>query len=517
MALNSVALIHAMSFKMRTPISLGLLIFLSWVWSSPSQPLVSLYGWFFASLALSFATATFKSDVNSALFALLAWGSLFAATASLLVAGLQFFDLEALAAPWVADSPSGEAYANLRQRNQFAGLCAIAWMVLLVVMPRSNDSNAGATHIVRGLRTAVVVGASVLAGLLALGNAMSGSRTGAIQWVAVGLLVWLWRNKEHESLPLSVVFGWVVYVLWLMWMPWIAQLADNSSTGLMGRLNDHNAFSRLALWSNVLELISQQPLLGHGWRSLAYAHYSNDFSGARFMEMLDNAHNLPLHLAVELGLPVALAFSGLVLWLVWKNRPWAETRPDRQLAWGILMVIGIHSMLEYPLWYGPFFMTVVICVGILCADLWRNWLLAGTDVARSAIHLGVRCFAAALLAFTAFVAFDYHRVSQIYLQPQERSSWYAADPLGAAKKSVLFQSHAKFAELQITPLSQETAARVLQLSSELVRWSPEPRIIERLIESSVMMGLDDVAAFHLKRYKTAYPAAYLAWRKRAAE
>jgi O-antigen polymerase len=196
---------------------------------------------------------------------------------------------------------------------------------------------------------------------------------------------------------------------------------------------------------------------------------------------------------------------------VLKAKPWQETRPERQLAWGFLLVIGIHSMLEYPLWYGPFFMTAVICIGVLCADIWKKWLLAGTEYRKFAIVLGVRSVGVALLCATAFVAFDYHRVSQIYLQPEQRSSWYADDALGAAKQSVLFTSHAKFAELTITPLSRETAPRVLALSSELIEWSPEPRVIEKLIESSVMMGLDDVAAFHLKRYRVAYPQAYAAW------
>jgi hypothetical protein len=171
-------------------------------------------------------------------------------------------------------------------------------------------------------------------------------------------------------------------------------------------------------------------------------------------------------------------------------------------------------MVEYPLWYGPFFMTTLICIGILCADLWRNWLLALTESTRNAIFLGVRGFALLLLTCTAFAAFDYHRVSQIYLQPQERSSWYAADPLGAAMKSVLFQNHAKFAQLQITPLTRENAPQILRLSSELVLWQPEPRVIEKLIESAVMMQLDDLAGFHLKRYKVAYPQAYALWARR---
>jgi hypothetical protein len=277
------------------------------------------------------------------------------------------------------------------------------------------------------------------------------------------------------------------------------------------RLGDAEAYTRVALWGNVMELIAQQPWGGHGWRSLAYTHYSTDFQSSRFMEMLDNAHNLPMHLAVELGVPVALAFSAGVVCLIWTTRPWREKLPERQLAWGILLVIGIHSMLEYPLWYGPFLMTAVLCVGFLCAEALQKWQRSLPDSARLAVNWSAIALAMALLCGALFTAFDYHRVSQIYLQPEQRSSWYAADPMAAARKSVLFQSHAKFAELQITPLTKESAPRILELSSELVYWSPEPRIIEKLIESATMMQQDELAAFHLRCYKRAYPSAYASW------
>jgi O-antigen ligase len=436
-----------------------------------------------------------------------------AATLSLGLALLQYAGLSSSFSPWIAQAEPGEMLANLRQRNQFASLMAVGFLALLWGQAwrvgQGASESANTSGIASGRLTLLLI--CCLAGLLGFGNALSASRTGLVQWLAVLGLVCLWRHSLSAGWKWLLGLATLGYALGMMGAPVLADLLGHTNAGLLGRAADSNSFSRLALWGNVLELIWQQPLLGHGWRSLAYMHYATDFSGARFMEMPDNAHNLPLHLAVELGLPVALAFCGVVGWLIWKNKPWAETRADRQLAWGILMVIGIHSLLEYPLWYGPFFMATLICIGVLCSDLWRNWLLVGTEYARAAIIFGVRSLGFALLALTAFAAFDYHRVSQIYLQPQERSSWYADDALGAAQRSVLFKSHAKFAELTITPLSQGTAPRVFELSSELVRWSPEPRVIEKLIESSVMLGVDDVAAFHIKRYRVAYPLAYAAW------
>ena len=404
------------------------------------------------------------------------------------------------------------AWGALQQRNLFASLTALSLLAILMlwrVQHMRNDCSEG--HPVRSKLVMACTVLSIL--LLAIGNSISSSRVGALLWcvICVVSLCIFNNSKQIKSFAVIALMSYLAANLILLGEHARSLFPD---VGLHTRLHDDNAFSRFSLWANVTELIERSPLFGHGWRSLAYMHYATDFSGARFMEMLDNAHNLPLHLAVELGIPVALAVCALVLWLIWKSKPWAEKRAERQLAWGILMVIGIHSLVEYPLWYGPFLMTAVMAVGILCADTWRNWLLAQANSTRRATLLGVCGCAALLMACTAFAVFDYHRVSQIYLQPEERSSWYKADPLAAAKKSVLFQSHAQFAELQITPLSMASAPRVFVLSDALVRWSPEPRIIEKLIESAVMLGRDDVAVFHLKRYKVAYPQAYAAWSQR---
>jgi hypothetical protein len=73
-----------------------------------------------------------------------------------------------------------------------------------------------------------------------------------------------------------------------------------------------------------LHLIAQQPWLGWGWGELSFAHYVTLYDGPRFVEILDNAHNLPLHLAVELGIPAAVLICGGFAWLVLSARPWRE-------------------------------------------------------------------------------------------------------------------------------------------------------------------------------------------------
>jgi Virulence factor membrane-bound polymerase, C-terminal/O-Antigen ligase len=298
------------------------------------------------------------------------------------------------------------------------------------------------------------------------------------------------------------------YGLMVAGLPWLADWVGNASSGLLGRMDEGAAgFSRLALYSNTLDLIAAKPWLGWGWRELGYAHYSTHFA-PRFMELLDNAHNLPLHLAVELGLPFALAFCAALVWWVWRSAPWRETGAARQLAWAVLLLIGLHSLVEYPLWYGPFLMTLGLCVGVLQRVDGQG---DGVFLPSLRSFVAIKCVAVVVLGFTLYAALDYHRVSQIYMSTESRSRWYGDDALATAQGSVLFTRQARFAELMVTSITPQTAPRVLTLALDLVHYSPEPRVIEALIESATMLHFDDVAVVHLARYKEAYPREYAAW------
>ena len=102
-----------------------------------------------------------------------------AASISAAMGLVQYFGLAHAFSPWVSTTNPGEAFSNLRQRNQFATLTSIGLVALLGLLARQGT----------GWR---VPGWAYLAvGLLALGNAASSSRTGLFQWLLIQLLaVW---------------------------------------------------------------------------------------------------------------------------------------------------------------------------------------------------------------------------------------------------------------------------------------------------------------------------------------
>lgn len=414
-------------------------------------------------------------------------GWIAAAVASALVALCQYFGVAAAFSPWMNTGAVGEAYANLRQPNQFASLCGLGAAVLVL----------GRVQLPRAAAVATIA-------LLAGACAASASRTGLMQGLLLAALAALWRGPGQRRRLELCAWGGAAYLLATLGLP----LALETVAGVVPERTVWGRFvggagcsSRWVLWDNVLRLVALRPLAGWGWGELDYAHFITLYPGARFCDILDNAHSLPLHLAVELGLPAAIVICGGVLWWVARRQPWRETEPLRQLAWAVLGMLLLHSLLEYPLWYGPFQIAAGVALG---------WLLAPSV---AAVRSRAGPAAAALLAAAiAYAAWDYARVSQVYVEPEQRISFWREDTMEHARRSWLFGGPARFAELTLASLSPANAAWMSAGAEAVLHYSPEPRVIERAIESATMQGRYDEAVLHLARYRAAFPADYQRWR-----
>jgi len=426
-----------------------------------------------------------------------------AAIVSTLMGLAQYFGVAAKLGGWVNAGQLGEAYANLRQRNHFSTLTNIG---LAVVIWRHADWHK------QGFAPAATL---ALAALLSVGNAASGSRTGLLQLVLLGVCVLVWRNREttyRQTAQLPVLLAAAcAYIVATVILPVLIGL-DLHAAGMLARLQDVEAScqSRRVLWANVVHLIAQKPMLGWGWGELDYAHFVTLYPGPRFCDILDNAHNLPLHLAVELGVPFALLASALATWLIIRQKPWRERDPTRQLAWAVLALIGLHSLLEYPLWYGPFQMAVALAA-------WMLWQTSGRQTFQGPLPVtwepAVRWAAGAatllMLVACAYAAWDYWRISQIYTAPAQRATAYREDTLQKLQASWLFADYVRFAELTTTPLTPENAAHMHTLALDMLHFSPEPKVASWVIYSARMLGRAADVEFYRQRFNAAFPAERL--------
>lgn len=429
----------------------------------------------------------------------LVWAWLIAALLSSAIGLAQYFGLAEALRPFANVSAMGEAFANLRQRNQFATLTSIGLLALGWLM----------------LRTRLGWHAGWMAALLAAGNAASASRTGLVQLIVIVALAWLWSASRERSFFRLSLLALLVYVCAALTLPWLLETTTGhaGSSVLIRIAQDAGCNSRSVLYANVVELIAEKPWWGWGWGELDYAHYAHAYRGERFCDILDNAHNLPLHLAVELGVPGAVLICGAALWYFLRGRPWFERDLTRQLAWGVLIVIGIHSLLEYPLWYGPFQMALGLALGLLRSGATAR---AGDAQARDPSRTTPAWTLAPgflALAALAYATWDYDRVSQIYQPPEARRPAYRDNTLAKLRSSWLFENQVNFAALTITPVTDQNDLAMAALAASLLHYSPEPRVIEKFLEANALGGDAMTQLAESLRYRRAFPQDYARWRR----
>ncbi len=411
---------------------------------------------------------------------------LLAALVSSVLAILQYLNIAREFAPWVNQPHMGDAFANLRQRNQFASLTSIGLVALLGMLAAERNISK------RYLATAWCALA-----LLAAGLACSVSRTGAVQWLLVFALATLWALKErkntHRALMQLPIGAPLLVILWSLVLPWVAlQLNGVMGASLLlrvaGQAQDYAPCGgRRALWTNALQMLSQHPWQGWGLGETDFAHYSTDYQSERFCDLLDNAHNLPLHLALEFGIPFALLFCVLAVHWMYKKAKLHALTNVQCIGLAMLLVLGLHSMLEYPLWYGPFQIALGLALGLF-ADQAQSEPVEADPFSGSRQHIFPMLVCSALFLGCLFVAWDYNRVAQIYRQPEMRDAAYRDNPMQAASQTWLFKNQVDFARLMTQSITQENAQQTYELAMRVLHYSPEPRGVERAVESLRFSG-----------------------------
>jgi O-antigen polymerase len=473
-----------------------LLLAFPWLWHIDLGPvpamLMDLVAYTAAALLIVLLPKIRKDWPYLAAFAWLSAGAI-----SVLIAVLQYFDLEAPLGLWVAQSGVGVGYGNIPQANLFATHLSIALASL--VWLRHEDRVKS--------RAAIALGIWLL-----LGHAIAASRTGMVELLIIFVALLWYRPWARSKVIQWSLLALVMLIFFSAAAPWLLQniYGDIPIRTLFGRFaGGENCQSRLIIWSNVWELITLKPWTGWGHDSLLLAHYSHTFEGQRACIKLSNAHNFFLQIAFEYGLIVCSILVALIVYLLVRGKPWQSKSFAACLGWTVCALIGFHSLVEFPLWYGLFQLAFGLAVALILS---QRQVDALTDTTRNQLLGRLRGLLAgiALLAIF-FVAYDYYRVSQLYLPASLRSSQYQNDTLNASSKTVLFKSHILIAQVVSTPITQENARQMLVAAEHALYVAPDSRIIRKLIEAAQVLKKDDVIAYHTLRYKTAWPDEYKEW------
>jgi hypothetical protein len=119
----------------------------------------------------------------------------------------------------------------------------------------------------------------------------------------------------------------------------------------------------------------------------------------------------------------------------------------------------------------------------------------------------------ATLLACGYAAWDYWRISQIYLPETQRAADYREDTLDKIRSSWLFAEQVQFAELGITSLTADNAQQTKALAQAMLHFSAEASVLEKLLDSAALLGQDEEVRFYALRYEAAFPQDYARWQQ----
>ncbi len=363
------------------------------------------------------------------------WGLVVAGIASSAVAVLQ------VVAPAQADLPllvtnslPGRAVGNLRQPNHLATMLLLSGAAVVTLA----DLGGWRRRVAYPLLAAIVLGITLAA-----------SRTG---YLGIAILA-LWGLVDRRLAGRSRVMLAFTPAMLAAWWAAAQVWASRSSTVFAGAARLHEAdisASRFGIWRDTLELVAAHPWTGVGFGRFNLAWTMTPFPD-RPRAFFDHAHNLPLHLIAELGLPLGLLLCGLLIATLWRGgrRAWRAHDAASVTARGLfvmVVMVAIHSLLEYPLWYAHFLLPTAfalgVCLGWSCAAssapgatrAAAKWSPSGAVLATSG---------ALALVGSAVASMDYLRVSAIF---ETRTAQTPIEQrIAAGRRSLFFAHHADYA------------------------------------------------------------------------
>ncbi len=323
----------------------------------------ALAAWGSAAVVLILATEVARRGWSRPVFAMFCAALLVAALVNGVFGLLQTFspstDLGGLVLPGAGGH---RISANLRQANHLATL--LLWGGVALAFLYANFSHtASATR--EWLGAALALGVAVL---LCFCLVLTGSRTGIVGLLCLAL--WgVWGSSWPWKVRICLLAAPVVYALMVVVWVYSNQLAGET---FLARLDVQGNISsnRFAIWGNTLDLITQNPWWGVGWGQFNRAWTLTPLPD-RPGELFTHAHNLPLHWAAELGVPLALLFCILLVYGLWRMLWLAcpSISGPRAMMFSasamMVLVVALHSQFEYPLWYAYFLLPTVFLMGFV--------------------------------------------------------------------------------------------------------------------------------------------------------
>ena len=251
---------------------------------------------------------------------------------------------------FILESPTGRAYGNFAQPNQFATLLVMG-IASLIIFDTQNKINSIIVY--------------TLSALLIFTLCITESRTGALSLVVITVIVMIFANHTIAYRSLRwLAPGTIIFIaLHINW-----HYISNYFNGKTSRVITYTDSSgRTDLWIQMLSAVQIKPWTGWGWLQLGAAQNFVTSSNPIALN-IDHAHNLIIDLIVWFGIPAGILITISIFFWSFKMIKSSLGKNSNKIQFLFLLSlipILIHSLLEYPFSYIYFLLPTAFIIGTI--------------------------------------------------------------------------------------------------------------------------------------------------------
>ncbi len=412
---------------------------------------------------------------------------------------IQYYHIPLPFGVYSAVQPLNVMFGTVNQPNNFADYLGCA--LVSVAFLRARNSLAIAPSLIVALPVAAAM-------------ALSGSRASwgymAVAFALAGLVRLGGHSEEAKRILRLVAIAFAAFVLVQVLNAYTGIFAGpegtpSSSGERLLRNLEIGGTGRGPLLLYAWLMFLANPLLGVGFGQYAWHAFNLavDLPGGAPPGIDVHSHNLFLQLLAETGIAGLLCVAvPLALWL-WRI-PWRGLTPERCWMIGVLAIIGLHSMLEYPLWHANFLGVFALLFGAASAG---GAAIEPTRLRRALVL--VVALAGGLTALGAWS--DYRAFERWYLAVEAKTlRGGLPDPadldrlLRLGENSLLAPQIERMASEAIT-LDERDIADKLAFNTRVMRAYPIPSVALRQVALLALSGSDEEARRTLRAAIVVFP------------
>jgi O-antigen ligase len=428
----------------------------------------------------------------------LCWFVVAGALANAVIGLMQLWGAQSPLSPYVLPQIHGRIYANTGQPNHLAnylclGLASLAYLY--------------------GVRRLALPLALAAAALLLLVLTASGSRSVWLYLIALvilGVALQRLRPQPASSRILGFAIACVGGFLATQWFAeFLLPTAAFPVETIQARLGTEGMQSanRIRLWYEAWRMFLDAPFFGVGFRQFAWQHFllNAQLPAPRTESAItDHAHNLVFQTMAEFGIAgVAVLCAGLASLLHAMRRQ----EPSTHLWWlcAVIVILGIHSMLEYPLWYAYFLGIAAVALGVSeTAALQVGDRSRGRLLLVPMLLLG--CMAAANVYQDYRTLQSLHRVQTHPSGAAAQSGESTAAVLLELQQHSLFAPFVELALSRLMVLNREQIDDKLAFNGLVMRFAPSADVVYRQALLLALKGEQEAARIQWDLAEANFPS-----------